>query len=207
MLMVRVEGNAEDRARAPLERHFRTGIVPHGRRAASGQHEDHLLVQLPLRCELAAGGNLADIAIVGGTRSVVVHKHGAAAPSRPRLQLDRVEIRNVEALNDIEAFGSHPARIGRVFFCREFLCQLLRNDCVFLHLSPPVAVWIRLAGEHPESPTLEVKSSLGGKQSSVNGPMFHIEEHGQLPHHLRPARARAASTSAKLGGAAHIKKR
>src|SRR2546421_1818845 len=49
--------------------------VPDRGRAAAVEHVDHLLVQLPLRREALAGRNLADIAVVRGTRRVVIQEN------------------------------------------------------------------------------------------------------------------------------------
>src|SRR2546430_14292302 len=72
MLGPGIERNSEDRPRFPLEADALPGLVPDRGRAAAVEHVDHLLVQLPLRREALAGRDLADIAVVRGTRRVVI---------------------------------------------------------------------------------------------------------------------------------------
>ena len=90
VLVPAIERDGEDRARLPFEGDARAGIVPDRGRAAAGQDHDHLLEQVMLRLELLAGRDLADIAVVGGARGLVVDEHalGAVAAPRPGLQLD-----------------------------------------------------------------------------------------------------------------------
>src|ERR1043165_4718849 len=114
MLVPGVERNGEHGARLPLERDPVAGIVPHRRRAAAVEGEDHLLVELALRRELAAGRDLADVAVVRGARRLVVDEHALAAAPRPRLELARAQIGPVMRADDVETLLPHPARIGAV---------------------------------------------------------------------------------------------
>src|SRR2546421_13060299 len=95
--------------------------VPDRGRAAAGQPVDHLLVQLPLRREALAGRNLADIAVVRGTRRVVIQENRPASPPRPGLELYRVQVRNVERADDLQPLVAHPVRVRRLFLGDELV--------------------------------------------------------------------------------------
>src|SRR6185369_9779818 len=75
---------------------------------------NHLLERLTLRGETPAGCNLADVAIVRRARSLVVQEDAGSAPPRPRLEIDRVQIRHVERADDLEPLRTDPSGVGRV---------------------------------------------------------------------------------------------
>src|SRR5581483_1294789 len=128
-----IERNGEQRPGFPFKGNFLAGVVPYAGRAAAIEHEDHLLEELALRRELAARGDFADIAVVGGARSVVVHVDALAAAPRPRFELHGVEILHVNRRNNVEPFLGDPARVGGLFFRRKFLRQFVRYNGVFCH--------------------------------------------------------------------------
>ena len=147
MLVPGVERDREDGAGLPLEGDALAGVVPHAGRAAAVEDQDHLLVELALRRELAARRDLADIAVVGEARGVVVDVDAAAAAARPRLELDRAQVGHVMGADDVEAFAAHPAHIGRLLLGREFLCEFVGNGRGLGHagLSHHGAVPIQIA--------------------------------------------------------------
>src|SRR5262249_32393512 len=103
VLMPAVERDAEDRAGLPFEGHARAGVVPDRGRAAAVENVDHLLEQLAVRIELAAGRDLADIAIVAGARGIMVEKHRAAATTRPGFELDGAQVADIVGAAHLEA--------------------------------------------------------------------------------------------------------
>ena len=137
MLMPGIERDGEDGAGLPFEGDALAGIVPHAGRAAAVEHQDHLLVQLPLRRELAARRDLADVAVVRGARGLVVDEHALAALARPGFQFDGAQIRHVLRADDVEPFLAHEAQIGRILFGLEFVRQVLRDDGVLGHGRSP----------------------------------------------------------------------
>src|SRR5450759_3762612 len=112
MLIPAIERNGEDRARLPFEGDPRPGIVPDRGRAAAAQDQDHLLEQMAGWLQLLARRDLADIAIVGGARSLVVDVDALAGAARPRLELDRAQIGNILGADDVEPFGANEPQIG-----------------------------------------------------------------------------------------------
>ena len=99
------------------------------------EDHDHLLVEMMLRLELLAGRDLADVAVVGGARGLVVDEHalGAVAAPRPGLQVDGGEVGDVLRADDVETFAAHEAQIGRILLGLELFRQLLGNECVLGH--------------------------------------------------------------------------
>src|SRR4051812_16471779 len=126
--MPAIERNTENRARLPFEGYARTGVVPDRGRAAPVQDVDHLLEQLPVRIELAARRDLADIAIVAGARSIVVEKDRAAATARPGLEVDGAQVADVVGAPHLQPLLAHPAQIGGVLLGLELLRQLIGHD-------------------------------------------------------------------------------
>src|SRR5204863_8219069 len=109
------------------------GVVPNRRRAAAGQYVDHLLEQLSLRRELRPCRDFAHVAVVRGPRGVVIEiDPGPSAPC-PRLQRNGAQVRNVVRADDVQTLASHPARVRRVFFGRELLCEFFWDDSVSSH--------------------------------------------------------------------------
>ncbi len=137
VLMHAVQRNGEQRAGLPLEGDALAGVVPHRGRAAARQDHDGLFEQLPLRRQGLARRDLADVAVVRGARRLVVHEHAGAAAPRPGLQFDGVEILHVGRADQVEPLALHPAGVGRLFFGREFLRELVGNDGVLGHGSSP----------------------------------------------------------------------
>ena len=133
MLMPGIERNREDRPCLPLERNLPARVVPDRRRSAAVKHVDHFLEQLPLRLELSAGRDLADVAVVRRAGGVVVQDDAFAATPRPRFQFNGVEIRNVEGADDVEPLRADPACVGGLPLGRELLRELFGNDCRFRH--------------------------------------------------------------------------
>ena len=121
MLVPGVHRNGEQRSRLPLERGTLPGVVPDHGGPAPGKNHDHLFVELALLGQLAAGFDLADIAVIGRSRGVVVDVDGAAVASRPWLQFDGIQVRDKDPVDDVESFVPDPARVWRVFFLRELL--------------------------------------------------------------------------------------
>ena len=138
-----VERDREHRAGLPLERDTIAGVVPHRRRSAAVEHEDHLLVELALRLERAARGNFAHVAVVRGARRFVVDENAVAAAPRPRFELDRAQVRHIMRADDVEAFVAHPAQVGRVLFGGELVRKLVRDDGIPGHASLPWKCFIR----------------------------------------------------------------
>src|SRR6266850_3483161 len=149
MLVPGVEGDRKQRTRFPFEGDALAGVVPNRRRAEAGQYVDHFLEQLPLRRELRPCRYLAHIAIVRGPRGVVIEIDAGSSAPCPRLQRNGAQVRNVVRADDVQAFASHPARVRRVFFGREPLCEFFRDDSVSSHgmlLHLYEWDWIRLDG-------------------------------------------------------------
>ena len=110
MLVPAVERDGEQRARLPLEGDALALVVPHRGGAAAVEHQDHLLEQLALRRELLARRDLADVAVVGGARGVVIDVDAGAAAPRPGLQLDGAQVAHIMRADDVETFLAYPAR-------------------------------------------------------------------------------------------------
>ena len=154
MLVPAVERDREDRARLPLEGDARAGIVPDRGRAAAGEDHDHLLEQMMARLQLLAGRDLADVAVVGGARGLVVDEHalGGVAAARPGLQLDGAQVGHVLRADDVEPVVAHEAQIGRVLLGLELLRHFLGNEHVLGHGMPPCAsVAVARAADHNSS--------------------------------------------------------
>src|SRR5262249_49452229 len=147
MLMPGIERDGEHSAGLPLERDAIAGVVPHCRRAAAVECQDHLLVELALGRERSARGNFAHIAVVRGARGFVVDERPAGAAPRAGLQLDGAQVRDIMRADDVEALIAHPAQIGRVLFSGEFVRQFLRDDGVLGHAMLPAT---RLPRPHPD---------------------------------------------------------
>ena len=133
VLMPAVERNGEQRAGLPFEGDALAGVVPHGGGAAPAEDHDGFLEQLALGAQRLAGRDLADVAVVGGARRLVVHEHAPAAAARPGLQLDGVQVLHVSRADDVEAFALDPAGVGRLLLGREFLRKVVGNDGVLGH--------------------------------------------------------------------------
>src|SRR5438034_7102754 len=86
MLVPGVEGDRKQRTRFPFEGDALAGVVPNRRRAEAGQYVDHFLEQLPLRRELRPCRYLAHIAVVRGSRGVVIEIDAGSSAPCPRLQ-------------------------------------------------------------------------------------------------------------------------
>ena len=134
VLVPAVERDGEQRAGLPFEGDALARVVPHRGGAAARQHQDHLLEQLPLRRELLARRDLADVAVVRGARGLVVDVDARAAAPRPRLQLDGVQVAHIMRADDVEALAAHPAQVGRVLFGGEFLGEFFRDNSVLGHV-------------------------------------------------------------------------
>src|SRR5713226_5366635 len=85
------------------------------------------------RRELSPRGDFAHVAVVRGSRGVVVEVDARPAAPCPRLQLDGVQVRDIMRADDLEALAAHPAGIRRVLFGGEFFCELFRDDRVSCH--------------------------------------------------------------------------
>src|SRR5579864_8346807 len=133
MLVPAIERDREHGAGLPLEGDAVAGIVPHCGRAAAVERENHLLIELALRLEPAAGCDLADIAVVRGARGLMIDEYTAPAAPHPRLQFDRAQVRHVMRADNVEAFALHPAEVGRVLFGRELVREFIRRDGVLGH--------------------------------------------------------------------------
>ena len=150
------------------------------------------------RCgaERLARRDLADVAVVRGARRLVVHEHAAAAAPRPGLELDGVQVRHVGRADDVEPFALHPAGVGRLFFGREFLGELVRNDGVLGHVSAlrwtPAACG-GCAAEAPGSRVLlygtmfqdsgaKVPSALRRAQTPAETAPLDLERAREMPH-------------------------
>ena len=98
------------------------------------EDHDHLLEQMMPRLQLLAGRDLADVAIVGSARGLVVDEH---ALGRPRLaQGFRSTVRrfgHVLRADDVEPVVAHEAQIGRFLLGLELFRQFLRNEHVLGH--------------------------------------------------------------------------
>ena len=130
VLVAGIERNREDRTSLPLETDLLAGVVPDAGRAAPVQHIDHLLVQLPLRLQLLARRNLADIAIVRRPRGIVVQVDTPPAATRPGFELHRVQVGYVHRIDDVQPLGRDPAGVGRRFFGFELLGDGVRDQGV-----------------------------------------------------------------------------
>src|SRR3954463_7350446 len=135
MLVPAIQWDAEQGARLPFEGDALTGRIPDRRRAAAIQYKNHFLEQVAHRREALAGRNFAHITVVRGARCLVIDEHSVAATSRPRLELDRAQARNVVRADDVEPLPAHPAQIRRVLLGREFLREFSRDDCVLAHVA------------------------------------------------------------------------
>src|SRR5258708_1339415 len=103
-----LEWDREYGAGLPFEGDALAAVLPDAGRAAAIENEDHLLIELALRSELAARGDLADVAVVGKPRGVVVDIDAFAAATRPGLELDRAQVGHILGADDVEAFAAHP---------------------------------------------------------------------------------------------------
>jgi hypothetical protein len=63
---------------------------------------------------------------------IVVEEHRVAAAPRPGLQRHGFQVAHVERRDDVEAFGLHPARVGRFLFVLELGGEVFGNDGIFL---------------------------------------------------------------------------
>src|SRR6516165_8981629 len=52
---------------------------------------------------------------------------------KPWARRGGAQVAHVMRADDVETFAAHPAQVRRVFFGREFLCQLFRDDGVLGH--------------------------------------------------------------------------
>ena len=128
MLVPAIERDGEDRAGLPLEGDARAGIVPHRGRAAAVEDHDHLLVEMMLRRELLPRRDLADVAVVGIARVLVVDDDAFGVAPRPRLQIDGAQIWDVLRVDDVEALVAHEAHIGRILLGPKLVRQFLGDD-------------------------------------------------------------------------------
>ena len=138
VLVRAVERDGENRARLPLEGDAFAGVVPHGGGAAPVEHVNHFFKQLALGREALPRRDFAHVAIVRGTRRVMVQKHTSAAAARPGFQLDAMQVLGIERADDVEALLAHPPRIRGVLLGGELLRKIVRNGRG-LHSS-----WLRL---------------------------------------------------------------
>src|SRR5437660_278722 len=90
-----------------------------------------------LGAELASRRDLADIAVVRGARGLVVDEHALAGAARPRLELDRAQIRHILRADDVEPLAAHEAQIRRILLGLELVRQLLRDDRFLGHCRLP----------------------------------------------------------------------
>ena len=164
MLVVGVERDAEQRAGLPLERDAAPSVVPHRGRAAALEDEHHLLEQLAVRGELAAGRDLADVAVVGRAGSLVIDEYAAAAAPRPRLQLDGFQVRHEVGGDDVEAFVAHPALVSGLLLGRELGDQIGAGD----GLSRGCAVELGVLGHRRAPSLLHAVTSLSRIPTNVN---------------------------------------
>ena len=101
-----------------------------------------------LRLELLPRRDLADVAVVGVARVLVVDDDAFGVAARPRLQVDGAQVGDVLRVDDIEALVAHEAHIGRILLGPELVRQFLGNDEI---LVIPLAV--RLADSLPSRPS------------------------------------------------------
>src|SRR5207237_8012846 len=85
------------------------------------------------RRERASGRDLAHVGVMRRARGVVVEADALAAASRPRLELDRVQVLDVHRAPDLEPLGFHPLRVRRLLLGGELPRHVLRNNRVFRH--------------------------------------------------------------------------
>src|SRR5262249_61724997 len=93
-------------------------------------------------------------AVVRGARSVMIDEDARAAPARPRLELDRPQVRHILRADDLQPLLPHPAQIRCVLLGREFLGEFVGNGRASGHSSSLRAeIEARLAGNAPPSTT------------------------------------------------------
>src|SRR6516162_9925830 len=92
------------------------------------------------RLELLAGCDLAQIAVVGKARRLVIDEHalGGVAATRPRFDLGGAQVRHIMGADDVEPVVAHEARIGRILLGAELVRELLGNDGVLRHALLPL---------------------------------------------------------------------
>ncbi len=100
MLIVGVERHREHASRPPLKRVLLAVSLPDAGRAVTFGHIDHLFVHVFLRFGFAAGGNLADIGVIGAARAVE-HDHGTGNTFQiPLFERQRIDIFDKETPHD-----------------------------------------------------------------------------------------------------------
>src|ERR1700685_1098740 len=94
------------------------------------------------RLEFLSRRNLADVAVVGKPRRLVIDVRalGAGAAARPGLEFDGAQVSHVVRADDVEPVVAYEAEIGRILLGAEFIRQLLGNDGVFRHIGLPLLV-------------------------------------------------------------------
>src|SRR5437899_337613 len=91
MLMMGVHGNTEQAAGLPLEMDLLSALLPDRGRAAAGDDEHQLFVQVPLGNKAAAWLNLDHVGVV--ERLIrEVDEHASAALGRPGAQRQRAAV-------------------------------------------------------------------------------------------------------------------
>ena len=122
---------------------------------------------------LLARRDLADVAVVGGARGLVVDEHALAALARPRLQFDGAQVRHVLRADDVEPLAAHEAQIGRILLGLEFVRQFLRDDRVLGHGCPPgrslLCSCVSAAGGMPQCAPLQCRAAAS-RQSACREP-------------------------------------
>ena len=63
----------------------------------------------------------------------MIDKKAITIATSPRLKLHRVQVRHIDAVNNVQAFFRDPARVGRFLFLHEFAYNVVRNERVFFH--------------------------------------------------------------------------
>ena len=184
MLVRAVQRNGEDRACLPFEGDAGAGVVPHRGRAAAAQDQEHLLVEVMHRFELLAGRDLADIAVVGKPRRLVIDVHalGARAAARPRLQFDRAQVLHVVRADDVEPVVAHEAQV--------------RPNPSRCGISPPIP-WMRGRLFAPLAPcafALALTAATVAHQSTLSS-----QRPGRMPPRCQPPRKQSASRCRACG--------
>ena len=66
-------------------------------------------------------------------RRVVINEDTVTIAPRPWLQSHIIEVGHVNAVNDVQALGLDPARIGRFLFFGELLDNVFGDNRFFIH--------------------------------------------------------------------------
>ena len=105
-------GTAKTAPGAPLEGLLVGIVVPDGGGAAAGEDVDHLLIEVAFGVGGAAWGDLDDVGVIDAAGAFQVDDGAVRALAAPGPHLNVLEVLNVEAGDDGNAFALLPFFVG-----------------------------------------------------------------------------------------------